>query len=226
MTARTDYHAPMKRTLILAALAALLLPAGLFAEEKTAASSLWDGLAHGNHDYAAGKPLAEQRTLLRDHQNPGVTILGCSDSRVPPELIFNQTLGSLFVIRTAGNIADEFGIASIEYAIANGYTKLIVVLGHEECGAVKAAIRADDPGTPALRDLVKRIRMSFGGMKWDPNDPAFVQRAVEMNARAAAASLMAESAVIRDAVLSGKVQLVTAWYDLDTGEVFPLPPGR
>ena len=186
-------------------------------------SALWNTLARGNRDFVAGRiaypNLTSLRAELRTHQAPLVTILGCSDSRVPPELVFNQSLGSLFVVRSAGNVADEFGIASIEFAVANGYTKLIVVLAHEECGAVKAAVRHDDPGTPALRDLVKRIRMSFGGLNWDESEPALVDHAIEANARAAAASLLAESTVIRDAVFGGKLQIVSAYYDFDTGEV-------
>jgi carbonic anhydrase len=218
----------MHRRFTIIAIIALAL--GAFAQEpahapavQPAASALWDTLARGNRDFVAGKiaypNIASQREQLRDHQTPPVTILGCSDSRVPPELVFNQQLGSLFVVRTAGNVADEFGVASIEFAIANGYTKLIVVLAHEECGAVKAAVRRDEPGTPALRDLVRRIRMSFAGLKWDETAPGLMQHAAELNARGAAAALLADSALIRDAVLSGKVQVVSAYYDFDTGEV-------
>ena len=76
-------------------------------------------------------------------------------------------------------MSTRFGIASIEYAIANGYTKLIVVLAHEECGAVKASLQHDEPGTPALRDLVRRIRMSFSGLNWDESDPARTRHAVQ-----------------------------------------------
>lgn len=218
----------MHRRFIITVFMALTL--GALAQEpahapapKPAGSTLWETLSRGNRDFVAGRiaypNLVTLRGQLRDHQSPPVTILGCSDSRVPPELVFNQSLGSLFVVRSAGNVADEFGIASIEFAIANGYTKLIVVLAHEECGAVKAAVRRDEPGTPALRDLVKRIRMSFSGLNWDESDPGLVHNAVEMNARSAAAALLAESTVIREAVLSGKVQIVSAYYDFDTGEV-------
>jgi carbonic anhydrase len=184
---------------------------------------LWDGLARGNREFVAGKivynNIASLRAQLRDHQSPPITILGCADSRVPPELVFNQSLGSLFVVRSAGNVADGFGVASIEFAVANGYTKLIVVLAHAECGAVKAAVGSGEPPTPALRDLVKRIRMSFYGLKWDGSDPAMLDHAIEMNAHAAAASLLAESMVIRDAVMDGKVQIVSAYYDFATGAV-------
>jgi carbonic anhydrase len=206
----------------LAVIAVMFLTVGTFAEEAPA-TALWQSLVRGNHDFVAGtiayRDIAGRRGQLRDSQKPAVTVLSCSDSRVPPELVFNQSLGSLFVVRSAGNVADEFGIASIEFAIANGYTKLIVILAHEECGAVKAAVRRDEPPTPALRHLVKRIRMSFSGLDWDERGGDLLLHATQMNARAAAAALLADSEVIRDAVLSGKVQIVSAFYDFDTGEV-------
>jgi carbonic anhydrase len=140
---------------------------------------------------------------------------------VPPELIFNQSLGAIFVVRSAGNVADEFGIASIEYAISQGYTKLIVVLGHENCGAIKACLGTGDPGTRALNELAQRIRSSFTtGIAFDGGkDPANVKRAVEANVRASAAQLLAQSKMIRDAVTSGAIKVVTAYYDLDGGDV-------
>ncbi|HKR64745.1 MAG TPA: carbonic anhydrase, partial [Thermoanaerobaculia bacterium] len=151
-----------------------------------------------------------------------MTILSCSDSRVPPELVFNQSLGTLFVIRSAGSIADTYGLASIEYAISEGYTHLIVVLGHENCGAVKASMGAGDPESPHLLALATQIRQSFVGVKWDPKDPEAVKHAVEANTRASVAALLAQSRVIRDAAMSGKLKIVAAYYDLDTGEVTTL----
>lgn len=194
------------------------------AAERTGA--LWDALVRGNRDFAAGRvtlsEITARRTELVGHQRPGVTVLGCSDSRVPPELVFNQSLGDLFVIRTAGNVADEFGLASVEYAVAHGFTNLIVVLGHESCGAVAAALQQDDPATPSLRALVERIRMSFVGLPWKPEEPATMRRAIEMNARSAAASLVAQSSVIRDAESNGTLRVVPAYYEFSTGQVHRL----
>jgi carbonic anhydrase len=185
--------------------------------------ALWDALAQGNKQFVAGTVaynlLKEEREQLRDRQSPPVSILSCSDSRVPPELVFNQSLGALFVVRTAGNVADEFGLASLEYAVSQGYTKLIVVLGHERCGAVSASLGGADPSTPALTRLAERIRSSFVGIPYDSRSAVNVQRAVEANARAAAAQLLASSKLLRDAVLTEQVKIVTAVYDLDTGEV-------
>jgi carbonic anhydrase len=177
---------------------------------------LWDALLRGNKEYVAGKitydSLVEERKTLQNGQTPPITVLSCSDSRLPPELVFNQSLGALFVVRTAGNVTDDFGLASIEYAIQKGYTELIVVLGHESCGAVEAAIGTTDPDTPGLLALVQRIRTSFGA-------DATMEQAVIANTRAAAMWLPANSRIIRDAVLAKKVKIVTAVYSLKTGEV-------
>src|SRR4051812_46491218 len=182
----------------------------------------WKSLADGNARYVAGHlkfdHIAEQRHHSAEHQNPPVTVLSCSDSRVPPELVFDRSLNSLFVIRVAGNVTGPDEVASIEYAIANGYTKMIVVLGHEECGAVRAALLPEDPATPSLVALVSKIRDSFESI--DRNlHAATVRRAVEANARAAAKDLIAQSTVIAEAVKAGKVAMVVAYYDLDTGKV-------
>lgn len=208
---------------ILIALPAIAQETAQTAEETITPDQLWTALQQGNQQFVAGKitysDLKGERVQFGEHQLPPITVLACSDSRVPPELIFNQSLGALFVIRVAGNVADEFGLASIEYAIAQGYTKLIVVLGHENCGAVKASLGSGDPGTPALKTLATRIRSSFIGIPYDPKDPANVRKAVEANTRASATQLLAGSALIRDAVTTGKVKIMTAYYDLDEGNV-------
>ena len=204
-------------------LALLLFICAPLAAQPVDPDKLWEALMAGNRHYVAGTltydHLKEMREHLADHQNPPVTILSCADSRVPPELIFNQSLGTLFVVRVAGNTPDTFDLASVEYGIANGYTSLIVVLGHENCGAVKAALAAEDPGTPSLLALVQRIRASFPSAKWDEKDASVLKSAVQANARAAAALLPAQSKVIRDAVLSGRVRIIAAYYDLHAGVV-------
>jgi carbonic anhydrase len=178
----------------------------------------WESLMEGNRAFVSGN-LKGKRLQSAAHQNPPVTVLACSDSRVPPELVFNRTIDELFVVRVAGNVAGPFDLASIEYAIAKGYTKLIVVLGHEECGAVRAALTPADPATPSLVALVQRIRESFIGIdKWSL-ERATVRRAVEANARGSAAYILAHSQVIRDAVQSERVGLVVAYYNLESGAV-------
>ncbi|HLJ72976.1 MAG TPA: carbonic anhydrase, partial [Thermoanaerobaculia bacterium] len=144
----------------------------------------------GNRAYVAGRltydNLVQSREKTANGQNPPVTVLSCADSRVPPELIFDRSIDQLFVIRAAGNIAGRLGIASIEYAIANGWTKMIVVLAHGECGAVKAALERADPPSPNLVFLVQRIRQSFDSIERNPKDLTTVRRATEANARASA----------------------------------------
>jgi carbonic anhydrase len=193
------------------------------AEAPITSAQLWSALMQGNRSFVGGKisydSLKAEREQLKDNQLPPITVLSCSDSRVPPELVFNQSLGALFVVRTAGSVADEFGIASVEYAIAHGYTKLIVVLGHSNCGAVRSSLGRPDPTTPALKALATRIRASFAGIPYDTRDPENVRRAVEATTRASAAWLVASSTVIRDAESTDAVDIITAYYDMATGEV-------
>lgn len=214
----------MRRTLILIIAFVICVPmAGQETEQPIDPDVMWKALLTGNLKYDSGEltytDLDEEQKKLEKGQMPPITILSCSDSRVPPELVFNQSLGALFVVRTAGNVADDFGLASIEYAIKFGWTSLIVVLGHEDCGAVKGALDPGDPVTPSLLNLVERIRTSFYGIPYKPNDEAIMEKAVEANTRASAAWLSAHSSVVRRAVLDGKVKIVPAYYSLKTGLV-------
>lgn len=183
---------------------------------------LWTAMLQGNKQFVAGRMtydnLKAERDLLKASQYPPITVLACSDSRVPPELVFNQSIGGLFVVRTAGNVADELGLASIEFALSQGWTKLLVVLTHEDCGPIRASLGGADPTSPSLLALAKRIRSSFVGVPYDQS-AANVRKATEMNARAAAAQLQAGSAMVRDAVATNKIRIVTAFYETSTGEV-------
>jgi carbonic anhydrase len=197
----------------------------------------WQTLMTGNKtgtiNYMAGAlpytGLAARRTDTVGSQNPPVTVLSCADSRVPPELIFGRTVGDLFVVRVAGNVASQFDIASIEYAITppRNWTKLIVVMGHQNCGAVVEALKTEDPGTPSLVALVQRIRESFiGWQTWPATEPAAdrLERGTKANARGSAAYLLAHSTIIRQAVLEHRVGLVVAYYKLGSGEVEVVQP--
>lgn len=194
----------------------------VLAQESITPDQLWSALQQGNKQFVAGKVtydgLAAERELLKASQYPPITVLACSDSRVPPELVFNQSLGGLFVVRTAGNVADDFGLASVELALSNGWTKLLIVLGHEDCGAIRGSLGGADPASPSLLALAKRIRSSFAGIPYDTS-AANVRKATEANVRAAAAQLLAGSAMMRDAVATNRIKVVTAVYDTSTGEV-------
>lgn len=210
----------MRTNWIALAVVAMALPA--LAQESPSPQQLWDGLLTSNRQFVTGtlvyKNLQADRDRTAEKQEPRVAILSCADSRVPPELIFNRSIGDLFIVRAAGNIADDFGVASLEYAVANGWTKLLVVLGHTDCGAVKEALtpRHDPPLTPALDILLARIRASFVGIPFDPKN---LHAATEANTRSSAAHLLADSELLRMAVTENRVMVVTAMYDLKTGVV-------
>ena len=212
----------MRRSLVII-IAVFALAAPLLAQP--APNPNWAKLEEGNENFiAAGKGGMLQTNVtnrMPGGQKPEVTVLACADSRVAPELVFNQTIGSLFVVRTAGNVAGPFDIASIEYAIAapRNWTRLIVVMGHSNCGAVGAALSGGPGGSPPLDALLARIRESFVGI--GPWISADLKKATEANARYSAAYLVAHSQIIRDAVTrkDNPIVIIPAYYDLASGEV-------
>ena len=160
-----------------------------------------------------GQPTAARRVETAQSQHPFAIILGCADSRTAPEIVFDQNIGDLFVVRTAGNLVDDHALGSIEYAVEHLGSRLIVVLGHERCGAVKAALdSATAPGH--IGSLVRDIQPAVEAAKSQPGDA--LANTVKENAR-----LVAEK-IRRQAELGGlapQVRIVTAYYHLDTGEV-------
>lgn len=176
-------------------------------------------LKDGNKRFVEGNPETsvqgnDAREELTGGQNPYAIILSCADSRVVPELAFDTGLGEIFIIRVAGNVANVSSIASIEYAVANLGTKLIVVMGHQSCGAVGAAIAGGDAG-PNLNKLVAYITPTVEklGAEADMDD------IIKENANNSVETLLRNSKIISDAVASGEVQIVSAYYSLATGEV-------
>lgn len=193
-----------------------------------AGEQAWERLMAGNGRFVdAGKffcfdDIPGRRRATSGKQSPSISIVACADSRVGPELLFHQSLGDLFVLRTAGNLVDPFAIASLEYAAlpANEWTDLIVVLGHSSCGAVGAALSPGDPGTPSLLTLVTRIRESFLDIPYSSTpSPELLRQATEANARNVAAYLSAHSPELRNRIQSGRVQVIAAYHDLSTGAV-------
>lgn len=167
----------------------------------------------------------DDRHALVEGQAPFAVILGCSDSRVPVEIIFDQGFGDLFVIRVAGNIVAPSQIASVEFAVENFGTPLVVVMGHSRCGAVAATLnelqRPETDRAPAnLRSIIGRIRPSVQTVLDGGGDPSqLLQRAVRANARAAANHLRHSSDILEPLVQSGELQVVAAEYALETGAV-------
>jgi carbonic anhydrase len=155
-------------------------------------------------------------------QAPFAAILGCMDSRVPPELVFDQRIGDIFSVRVAGNIVNTDILGSLEYATEVAGTKLIVVLGHSDCGAIKGAV--DDVRLGNLTEMLSNIRPSvlkLAGVAGDrtSKNKKFVQSVAEQNAKDAAASLTARSDVLAALVTDHKLKIVSAMHDVSTGAV-------
>ena len=176
-------------------------------------------LKEGNDRFVADKldgklQDSNRRNDLTGGQQPYAIILSCADSRVVPELAFDAGLGELFVVRVAGNVANTSSMASIEYAVAHCGSKLIVVLGHQSCGAVTAAVGGGDNGYN-LNHLLSHITPSISASA----DGAAVNDIVKKNAELNAQELVSRSSIIGDAVRSGDVKIVPAYYNLDSGKV-------
>ena len=176
-------------------------------------------LKDGNARFTSGQreTAVSDETEIKKHtdgQSPYAIILSCADSRVAPELAFDTGIGEVFVLRVAGNVANTSTIASIEYAVANLGSKLIVVMGHQSCGAVGAAVAGGDNG-PNLNKLVSYIQPAVDKLGKD----ADVADIIKENANIAAGTLTAQSDIISNSVASDGVKIVTAYYNLDSGKV-------
>ncbi len=176
---------------------------------------LIDGNARFVADKLDGKLQdSSRRDELTGGQQPYAIILSCADSRVVPELAFDTGLGELFVLRVAGNVANTSTIASIEYAVAHCGSKIIVVLGHQSCGAVTAAVNGGDNGYN-LNHLLSHITPALSAS----DEGAEVNEVVKVNAKINAQELIDRSTIIGDAVRKGDVEIVAAYYNLDSGKV-------
>ncbi len=158
----------------------------------------------------------ERRDSLIGGQSPYAIILGCSDSRVPPEIIFDQGLGDLFVIRVAGNVVDDIVLASIEYAAEHLHTPLLMVLGHTNCGAVGAALQ-DDELDGHLPSIAQAIEEAVE--KAQDEDGDTLDMTIRAHARITAGHLRGSEPILKGLVDEGKLKVVAAYYDLDTGVV-------
>lgn len=197
-------------------------------QSKPSADALWDGLLAGNKRFVAGKPethpLVSLRRKLASGQSPNVIVLSCSDSRVSPELIFDQSLGDLFVVRTAGNVADPVALGSMEYAVAHFQSPVLVVLGHQRCGAVIAACSGEKMPSGNLDAIVEKINPAVIQAKTYAHGDDLLESAIKENVHQSAKDVLAKSEILSDAVKSGKLRVIEAEYQLDTGEVVPLKP--
>ena len=181
-------------------------------------------LRAGNARFVAGAPHPSPRSRLQalGAQRPFAAVLGCADSRCPVEAIFDQGFGELFVVRVAGNVAGTPQVGSLEFAVEALGVRLIVVLGHQSCGAVQAALQRPDGLPPALADILDAIEPAIGDLLsvagGEPSE-AVLERAISANARHGAATLRASSALIGREVARGQVAIASAVYAFDTGIV-------
>jgi len=204
-------------------IASILFVSGAYAQHETklnADKSLKELIA-GNERFAAAKMIhgnqsAERKNELAKGQHPFAVIVSCSDSRVPPEIVFDQGLGDLFVIRSAGNLVDDIGLGSIEYAVEHLGVQLIVVLGHERCGAVSAAVQGGEaPGH--IAKLIEEIKPAVKMAKKEPGN--LIENAVISNINLVVKQLLNSEPVLKEFIHENKLKIVGARYDLDDGTV-------
>jgi carbonic anhydrase len=205
------------------------LVADVMTEEKQKQMSMeaiLEDLMFGN------KRFMESKMILRDHkaqlnqlaaaQHPKAVVLSCIDSRVPVEQIFDQGIGDLFVVRVAGNIDNDHNIASIEYGCKVAGAKLLIVLGHEQCGAIKSAVKGVDMGN--ITELLTHMRPAIEHHRDFPGDQSvdnhdFLEIITKENAVMTLDDIRRHSEIIRNMEAQGLIKLVAAYYDLDEGKI-------
>ena len=221
---RRDFLKTSGLTVISMALAACA-PAQIEVENPVSnADEALQRLLEGNQRYVTNKSTdlnesQNRRTELASGQSPFAIVFSCVDSRVPPELIFDRGLGDLLVIRTAGQVLDSAVLGSLQYGVAELKIPLLVVLGHEKCGAVKATVEAVENNATAEAEinwLVDGIRPAVEAAKGQSGD--LLDNAVKANVSLTVEHLK-ESSILLEAVEKGELQIVGARYDLDTGLV-------
>ncbi len=191
-------------------------------QPPVAAAEAISKLKEGNGRYTSGNlqhpgQTAERRNELAKTQHPFATIVSCSDSRVPPEIVFDQGLGDLFIVRVAGNVINDEGLGSVEYSVDHLGTRLILVLGHQSCGAVKAAretIAAKGKAPGHIESLVTAIKPAVEATAKDDLDAT-----IKANVKNVVQALRSSTPILKAKVDSGDVQVIGGYYALDTGAV-------
>lgn len=186
----------------------------------------WDSLLQSNKKFVKNNTFKKQRTGLKNGQNPPVIVLSCSDSRVPPELIFDQKLGSLFVVRVAGHVVDDVVIDSIEYAVKTFDARVIVVLGHTNCGAVDGALKhlqknggVTDKPRGHLNAVLIPIETAIIEAGINIHGAQAFEESIQAQVKYAAKQLISHSQPIATALAQGELNIVGAEYFLHTGSV-------
>ncbi|HWF77315.1 MAG TPA: carbonic anhydrase [Caulobacteraceae bacterium] len=217
---------PRRAFLALGAAASLaavpaFLPSVARAEEKLSPDAALARLAAGNERYAKGDMtsfklnLAKLRAQTVDGQAPFAAVLSCADSRVPVEIVFDESIGSIFVTRVAGNVANTETIASLEYGVAELHVPAILVLAHQNCGAVKAAIAGEAvPGQISALYAPLQAAVAQGG-----GDPAATAK---LNAKLQAQMLAKASPLLAEAIAKNELKIAAGYYELGSGRVIPV----
>ncbi len=211
----------MKQIISIYALACCGLLNPLVAAENTKALTPLDRLMQGNQRYVNSTTVCHEdwtakRTAVSAEQKPFAVIIACSDSRVPPEIVFDQALGDLFVVRIAGNVVDDFAVGSIEYGVNILGANLIVVLGHSNCGAVSAALYGKKFDNH-IQEVITAIQPAIESIKGASGN--LLEKATKANIVAVAKKLKTSKPLLSKLVEQGKVTIIGGYYELDSGKV-------
>jgi carbonic anhydrase len=187
---------------------------------------VWQRLMEGNMRFVQGmfqgRNMLDLRQTLTQGQQPEAAVLCCSDSRVPAEIIFDQSLGDLFVVRTAGLVLDPTSIGSLEYAVAHLHVPLLVIKGHESCGAVTAAVEHPNAREGQIGTIIDQIAPAVAQARQAGNNgKELIEATTEVHLKTLEATLLA-SPIIKEAVDAGRLEIVVAKYFLHAGQVQPL----
>jgi carbonic anhydrase len=183
-------------------------------------------LEEGNKRFAAGKPVHPDETLerlreLKKGQHPFAIVVSCSDSRVPAELVFDQGLGDIFSIRTAGNVMGDYELGSIEYAVEHLDCKLVVVMGHKDCGAIKAFIKSEGhyEHLDHIKKIIEYIESEQEEKDLESHHELNLDKAIDANITHGVAFLRTAEPILKEFYETKKVAIVGAIYDIETGKV-------
>jgi carbonic anhydrase len=207
----------MKKNIFLSMIT--LLPFSLFCMENSPDSM--QKLIEGNRRYVESKAVCHEdwtakRAALAEGQSPFAVVVTCSDSRVPPEIIFDQSLGDLFIVRLAGNVVDELAIGSIVYAVEALKADLIMVLGHEKCGAVDAAIKGLKFKNQ-IDDVLREIRPAVRETRKERSD--VLEKTIKANIRNVEEKIKTSKPTLSKSFEEGKVKVIGGYYELESGKV-------
>lgn len=189
--------------------------------ENNSSKDPLERLIQGNLRYVNSTTVCHEdwtakRSALTANQKPFAIIVTCSDSRVPPEIVFDQTLGSLFVVRVAGNVVDDFAIGSIEYGVNVLGANLLLVLGHSNCGAVEAALKGMKFDNH-IQEVLNAIEPAVAATKGQPGD--LLEKTIKANVRLVKEKLKTSKPVLAKLIENGTLQVLGAYYHLDSGKV-------